>query len=159
MSVIAPPRFVKRGQVFVCDFEACNTSTTSMICYMDENIGHPVCGFTANIKPEIGKCRPVVIVYAHKRTRLALVLPFTTQKPKREIANTLPVPVGVMPGVLARKECWALCDMMQVVNLDRLQPVYFNNITAAHTSFNESRLPMPYFDKILEIIHKVVGKK
>jgi len=63
-----------------------------------------------------------------------------------------------MPGVLAQKECWALCDMMQVVNLCRLQPTYQKKTTAAHTSFGNSRLSAPYFVKIIKTIADIIGK-
>ena len=90
--------------------------------------------------------------------RIALVVPFTTKKPKKETSNTLLVPKGIMPGVLAQKECWALCDMMQVVNLCRLQPTYQKKTTAAHTSFGNSLLPAQYFAKIIKTANNIIGK-
>ena len=70
----------------------------------------------SNIKPEIGKVRPVVIVYPHKRSKLAIVVPFTTKKPYKKKTNALHIPAGIMPGVLGRVECWALCDMPQTIS-------------------------------------------
>jgi len=107
------PNYVKKGQVFMCRFEDCWDRTTSCISTNEAII--------ANIKPEIGKIRPVVVVHPHKRHKLAVVVPFTSQKPLKEDSYTVFVPIGEMPGILAKKECWVLCDMVKVVSLDRLQ--------------------------------------
>jgi uncharacterized protein YifN (PemK superfamily) len=58
----------------------------------------------ASIKPEIGKIRPVVIVYPHKRSKLAIVIPFTTKKPYKKNASALYIPERIMPGVLGRTD-------------------------------------------------------
>ena len=59
--------FVKKSQVLMCQFEDCWDREKSKIIQDHEII--------ENIKPEIGKIRPVVIVYPHKRTKLAVVIP------------------------------------------------------------------------------------
>jgi uncharacterized protein YifN (PemK superfamily) len=154
---INTPRFVKRGQVFICDFEACSTISTGMICFIDKKAKHPSCGFSANIKPEIGKFRPVVVIYPHKRSRLALVAPFTTKKPAKEMINTLHIPAGAMPGILRQKECWALCDILQAVNLNRLQQVYYDKTTSAHQNLKQSYISDKYFLQITEKIRRIIG--
>ena len=135
------PRFVRRAQIFLCDFEACCNKSDCTIC-------HP--GFSANIKPEIGKVRPVVIVRPHKRHRLALAVPFTTQRPTKEVSYTVEIPLGVMPGKLRHNKCWALCDMVSVVNLARLQRVYRQDL-------QESFIGLDYYKEIIAKIHKNIG--
>lgn len=110
--MLNPPSYVKPGQIFMCRFEHCWDSSNARLC-ADKTI-------IANVRPEIGKIRPVIVVYAHKRLRLALVVPFTTQAPLRDVPFTVFISQGAMPGILAKKECWALCDMLKTVSLDRL---------------------------------------
>jgi len=50
----------------MCQFEDCWDRKKSKIIHEHEII--------ANIKPEIGKIRPVVIVYPHKRSKLAIII-------------------------------------------------------------------------------------
>jgi uncharacterized protein YifN (PemK superfamily) len=106
----------------------------------------------ANIKPEIGKIRPVVIVYPHKRSKLAIVIPFTTKKPYKKNANVLHIPAGIMPGVLGRTECWALCDMPQTVCTHRLKTVFSGNKNEYQRRINQadSILPVEFFRQIIE---------
>jgi uncharacterized protein YifN (PemK superfamily) len=134
------PKFVKKAQIFTCRFEICWDIIKEQIARN--------CPFTSNIKPEIGKIRPIVVVHAHKRSRLALVVPFTTRKPMQETASALYIPAGVMPGVLAKRECWALCDMAQTVSLNRLDNVYKNRESNLHLNAKESRLSEKYFTEI-----------
>ena len=135
--------FVKKAQVLMCQFEDCWHNKNGRIVHEAEII--------SNIKPEIGKIRPVVIIYPHKRARLAAVIPFTTKKPVKEILNALRIPAGVMPGVLGRSECWALCDMPETVSLDRLRTVFAGTRDSYHRRFNQaaSVLPPEYFQQII----------
>ena len=135
----------------MCRFEACWDPLKNSVA---KN-----CIFTANVKPEIGKDRPVIVIYAHKRAKLALIIPFTTQTPTEEIINALCIPVGIMPGVLSKKECWALCDMIQVVSIDRLHYIYdgSKDTYKRRLDSNEAFLPMEYFQQITAKIHKVIG--
>jgi uncharacterized protein YifN (PemK superfamily) len=137
------PKFVKHSQVFMCLFEACWDIANSKVANG--------AGYKANISPEIGKMRPVVIVHAHKRNRLAIVVPFTTQKPLKEITKTLYIPTGNMPGVLGKNECWALCDMVQTVSIARLQNVYAGQRNI-HLNPQDSVLPKHYFEAIKTIL-------
>lgn len=125
----------------MCDFELCCEKSTGHFCH---------CDYTSNLKPEIGKIRPIVIIHPHRRHRLAVIIPFTTQKPLKEAVTTLEIPFGKMPGTLAFKECWALCDMIQVVNLDRLKRVYRQKL-------DDVILPQTYFTQIKDKIHSVIG--
>ena len=130
----------------MCKFGAYWDNNNCIIC-TDEKI-------TSNIKPEIGKIRPVVVVHAHKRCKLALVIPFTTKRPEKEVRYTAHVPAGIMPGVLAREECWALCDMVSVVCLDRLENVYSGekNKYARLIKAPDSKISEKYFSEIQKIV-------
>ncbi|MDR2972922.1 MAG: type II toxin-antitoxin system PemK/MazF family toxin [Bacteroidales bacterium] len=105
----------------------------------------------ANIKPEIGKIRPIVIMRPHKYYRLALVIPFTTQNPSKEKFYTAFVPKGVMPGILAKKECWALCDMPKTISLDRLQQPFCGKKNL-RVSYKDILLEKNKFDEICTIV-------
>jgi len=141
------PNYVKSGQVFMCRFEDCWDTVNSRIC-VDTSI-------IANIKPEIGKVRPIVIIHPHKRYRLALVIPFTTQCPQKEKIYTVPVPKGCMPGILAKKECWALCDMLKTVSLDRLQ-LPFCGEKNLHVSYKNTMLENSKFAEIKSILERII---
>jgi uncharacterized protein YifN (PemK superfamily) len=136
--------FVKKSQVLMCQFEDCWNRKESKIVHDHEII--------ANIKPEIGKIRPVVIIYAHKRSKLAIVIPFTTKKPYKKNANALHIPSGIMPGVLGRTECWALCDMPQTICTHRLKTVFSGNKNEYQRRINQadSILPDEFFRQIVE---------
>ena len=136
--------FVKKSQVLMCQFEDCWDRKKSIIIQNHEII--------ANIKPEIGKIRPVVIVYPHKRSKLAIVIPFTTKKPYKKDTNALYIPAGKMPGVLGRTECWALCDMPQTVCTHRLRTVFSGNKNEYQRRINQadSILPSEFFKQIIE---------
>jgi len=140
------PEYVKKGQIFMCRFEVCWHKDKSCIS-TDKSI-------IANIKPEIGKFRPVVIVHFHKRQRLALVVPLTTQTPQKESFYTAFIPKGIMPGILAKKECWALCDMLKAVSLDRLQ-LPFCGRKNLHESFKTTMLDENKFAEITSIVKSI----
>jgi uncharacterized protein YifN (PemK superfamily) len=136
--------FVKRSQVLMCQFEDCWDRKKAKIIQDHEVI--------ANIKPEIGKIRPVVIVYPHKRSKLVIVIPFTTKRPYKKNANAFHIPAGIMPGVLGRCECWALCDMPQTVCTHRLKTVFSGKKNEYQRRINQadSILPDEYFKQIIE---------
>jgi uncharacterized protein YifN (PemK superfamily) len=77
-------------------------------------------------------------------------VPFTTQAPTDEIEKTTHIPAGAMPGVLAKKECWALCDMIEVVSTDRLQEIYSGDWKSNHRRLESkhSVLPQHYYLQI-----------
>jgi uncharacterized protein YifN (PemK superfamily) len=115
----------------------------------------------ATIKPEIGKIRPVVIIYPHKRSRLAIIIPFTTKKPYKTNTNTLHIPAGIMPGVLSRTECWALCDIPQTISTLRLKTVFSGTKNDYHRRINQANsiLPHEYFKQIIEKSAAIIKKK
>jgi len=90
---------------------------------------------------------------------LAIVIPFTTKKPVKEISNTLYIPAKVMPGVLGRTECWALCDMPQTICTDRLRTVFSGNKNKYNRRINQSDsiLPSEYFRQILDKTAKIIN--
>jgi len=136
--------FVKKSQILMCHFEDCWDKNDYKII-QNYNI-------ISNIRPEIGKIRPVVIIYPHKKVKLAIVIPFTTKFPTKAVSNTLYIPIGIMPGILGRSECWALCDMPQTICIDRLRTVYSGIKNNYHRRINQinSILPADYYRKIIE---------
>ena len=135
----------------MCQFEDCWDKKQCQV--INNNI------IISNIKPEIGKIRPIVIIYPHKRIKLAIVIPFTTKKPIKDISNTIHIPAGIMPGVLGRTECWALCDLPQTICIDRLRTVYSgsNNNYFRRINQNDSKLPLEYFKQIIEKSAKLIN--
>ena len=135
----------------MCQFEDCWDKSKSVIV----NSYHII----SNIRPEIGKIRPVVIIYPHKRVKLAIVIPFTTKVPAKDTSNTLHIPTGIMPGVLGRTECWALCDMPQTISINRLKTVYSGNKNDYQRRINQTNsiLPAVYFKQIIEKSIKIIN--
>jgi uncharacterized protein YifN (PemK superfamily) len=130
----------------MCRFEDCWNKDLACV--------HTDTSIISNIKPEIGKIRPVVVIHPHKRHRIAIVVPFTTQKPQKENFYTICIPAGIMPGILAKKECWALCDMLKAVSLDRLQ-LPFCGKKNLHESFNTTMLKNDTFIEICSIVKSI----
>ncbi|MDR0304212.1 MAG: type II toxin-antitoxin system PemK/MazF family toxin [Chitinispirillales bacterium] len=141
------PNYVKKGQIFMCRFEDCWNKINSCIDTNESII--------ANIKPEIGKIRPVLVIHPHKRHKLAVVVPFTTKKPRKESSYTVFIPMGIMPGILSEKECWALCDMVKVVSLDRLQ-VPFRRKRDSHNGINITTLGEDRINEICNIVRNIL---
>ena len=135
----------------MCQFEDCWDKKQCQVINNNEII--------SNIKPEIGKIRPVVIIYPHKRIKLAIVIPFTTKKPVNDLSNILYIPAGIMPGVLGRTECWALSNMPQTICIDRLRTVYSGSKNNYFRRINQkdSKLPPEYFKQIIEKSAKLIN--
>ena len=153
MQVVNPHdtvNFVKKSQVLMCHFEDCWDKINSKVIQGKDTI--------ATIKPEIGKIRPVVIIYPHKRSRLAIVIPFTTKKPYKKNTNALHIPAGIMPGVLSRAECWALCDIPITISTLRLKTIFSGTKNNYHRRINQtaSSLPPEYFQQIIEISASII---
>jgi uncharacterized protein YifN (PemK superfamily) len=130
----------------MCRFEDCWNKGESCV-YTDKSI-------IANIKPEIGKIRPIVVIYSHKQHRIALVVPFTTKEPQKGNLYTVFIPKGVMPGILAKKDCWALCDMLKSVSLSRLQ-LPFSGEKNLRETFKSTMLEKDKFNEICLISKNV----
>ena len=77
------------------------------------------CDFKGTIAPEINKKRPVVIVSKHRHnSKLVTVIPLSTTRPTT-IAN-YQHQLLVNPLTGNNDECWAKCDMIYTVSIDRL---------------------------------------
>jgi uncharacterized protein YifN (PemK superfamily) len=139
-------RFVKKGHILMCSFESVWDDV--------ELAGIRHCQYLANVTPEIGKVRPILVVRSHKRCSSAIVVPFTTQPPKHEVKQTLHIPKNTLPGVLAKKECWALCDFTTNVSLKRLNQVYSGKKNL-HVPLNKSFLLEEYFNQIRGILNSM----
>jgi uncharacterized protein YifN (PemK superfamily) len=139
MSQNSPVNFIDKKQVFICDFDACGDSAREKV---------NLTPYTASVKPEIWKKRPVVILRKPRHVFRALVVPFTTKTPWEKDLSVC-VPLGAMPGVLAKKECWALCNMVQDVSIQRLENVYRDGKTRYWLKAKQSCLPDKYFAEIM----------
>jgi len=133
----------------MCKFEDCWDNNNSRVC-ADKSI-------TANITPEIGKTRPVVIIRPYKRNRQAVIVPFTTKPPQKESIYTAFMPSGSMPGILAKKECWALGDMPKTVSLDRLQRPLSGNKNLC-VEYSAAILNNTKFIEILSALRKALSE-
>lgn len=84
-----------------------------------------MCDFAGFIEPEMVKTRPVVVLAKHKHNaKLVTVVPLSTTEPfvlgghhHRMTVNPLPDKVDIA--------CWAKCDMVYTVSLDRLDRYKF----------------------------------
>ena len=70
----------------------------------------------------------------------------------KENTHALHIPAGIMPGVLGRTECWALCDMPQTVCTHRLKTVFSGKKNEYQRRINQadSILPADFFMQIIE---------
>jgi len=78
------------------------------------------CDFTGFRAPEMSKRRPVIVLRAHKRNRrLVYVVPLSTTPPEPMQPYHYHFRCSpAAPGSAA--ECWAKCDMLALVSIDRL---------------------------------------
>ena len=80
------------------------------------------CDFRGYIAPEMVKRRPVVVVARHKENmQLVSVVPLSTTRPDRMQAYHHHFAENPMPGAVGG--CWAKCDMVATVSLQRLDLV------------------------------------
>lgn len=102
-----------------------------------------MCDFRGYVVPEMVKVRPVVVIARNRKNRqLVTVVPLSTTQPTaledyhHELsANPLPGKAGI--------RCWAKCDMIATVALDRL-----DRYKIARGQFVVPMLPATDFDGI-----------
>jgi uncharacterized protein YifN (PemK superfamily) len=100
--LMALPYLPKQGEILVCDFE-------------DSAIG-----------AEMVKRRPVVVVSRHDahRSQLCTVVSLSTTAPTTPKAWHYHMPHLKVTGWSADDGCWAKCDMLATVSLQRLNKPY-----------------------------------
>lgn len=80
-----------------------------------------ICDFNGFIAPEMVKSRPVVILRKHKHnSRLVTVVPLSTTPPSDPGPHHVLLPCFPPK---ANQNCWAKCDMIYTVSLDRLDRI------------------------------------
>jgi uncharacterized protein YifN (PemK superfamily) len=77
------------------------------------------------VPPEIWKKRQVVVV-SHGAGGTCLVVPFSTEAPRRPRGYHHRIPVGTYPFFEMEKDSWVKADMMEAVSYDRLDRVQIN---------------------------------
>lgn len=85
-----------------------------------------ICNFATGFKaPEMIKTRPVIVVSPRPRFKkqLCIVVPLSTTAPVPVEAHHYCLDPSSLPGVLAKRQTWAKCDMIATVSLDRLDRV------------------------------------
>lgn len=79
-----------------------------------------MCSFEGFVEPEMVKRRPVVVIARNKgNCRLVTVVPLSTTEPDFEEAYHYQLPTNPVPAYAA-KRCWAKCDMVATVSIERM---------------------------------------
>lgn len=79
-----------------------------------------MCDFSGNIIPEMVKVRPVVILAKHPvNSKLVTVIPLSTTAPTKMEPHHHQMSENPLPDK-THITCWAKCDMISTVSLDRL---------------------------------------
>lgn len=92
--------FPKPGMVLICDFET---------------------GFQP---PEMVKKRRVIVLSPHRLTaQMATVVPVSTTVPAPEMAHHARFEAAAYPFFHQDKPCWAKCDIIHTISLERLDRI------------------------------------
>lgn len=93
-----------------------------------------ICDFTGSILPEMNKKRPVVVVSKHPdNSKLVTVVPVSTTAPTSLKGYHYEFPNNPLPD--KTEVCWAKCDMVYTISIDRLSQYVSkdsNNIKKTH---------------------------
>jgi uncharacterized protein YifN (PemK superfamily) len=80
-----------------------------------------MCDFHGFVEPEMVKTRPVVVLARHKRnSRLVTVVPLSTTAPTIQEDHHHELSENPLPDKPNYVSCWAKCDMVVTVSIDRL---------------------------------------
>jgi len=78
-----------------------------------------ICDFSGFVAPEMIKIRPVVVVAKHRHNKkLVTVVPLSTTEPYPLQHYHYAMPINPLPDTTS--SCWAKCDMIYTVSIDRL---------------------------------------
>ena len=79
-----------------------------------------MCDFSGFKEPEMVKVRPVVVLAKHKHNgRLVTIVPLSTTEPFVAEKHHHQMSINPLPDK-AHITCWAKCDMVYTVSIDRL---------------------------------------
>lgn len=79
-----------------------------------------MCSFDGFVEPEMVKRRPVVVIARNRgNNKLVTIVPLSTTEPDEMADHHYKLPINPVPASQG-KTCWAKCDMMTTVSIDRM---------------------------------------
>ena len=114
-----------------------------------------ICDFRGYVVPEMVKVRPVVVIARNRKNRkLVTVVPLSTTAPGEPDAHHHELSGNPLPG-RERRTCWAKCDMIATVSLDRLDRVKV--VRAGRREYVSPMLPEVDFEAIRAAVGNALG--
>jgi len=111
-----------------------------------------MCDFKGYVVPEMVKVRPVVVVARNRKNRkLVTVVPLSTTAPDALEDHHHELSANPLPGK-GQITCWAKCDMLATVSLDRL-----DRYKVGRGQYVTPDLPKPDFDAICRGVVNALG--
>jgi uncharacterized protein YifN (PemK superfamily) len=111
-----------------------------------------MCDFKGYVVPEMVKIRPVVVVARNRKNRkLVTVVPLSTTAPDALEDHHHELGANPLPG-RERITCWAKCDMLATVSVDRL-----DRYKVGRGQFVTPSLPQADFDAICRAVVNALG--
>lgn len=110
-----------------------------------------ICDYRGFVVPEMVKVRPVVVIARNRRNRrLVTVVPLSTTEPDRLEVHHHALARNPLPG-RERISCWAKCDMLTTVSLERL-----DRYKVGRGQFAVPMLPVADFEAIRRAVAKAL---
>lgn len=87
-----------------------------------------ICNFKGLIEPEMIKIRPVIVISKHPHhPKLVTIIPLSTTEPKPLRDYHYAMPSNPLPD--KQIQCWAKCDMIYTVSIERLDRYKTKDLT------------------------------
>ena len=110
-----------------------------------------MCDFAGYVIPEMVKVRPVVVLARNRKNRqLVTVVPLSTTAPTAVADHHHELTANPLPGRGAFR-CWAKCDMVATVSLNRL-----DQVRTGKRQYVVPQLAAPDFEAIQQAIQQAV---
>jgi mRNA interferase MazF len=122
------------------------------------------CDFKGFITPEMVKKRPVIVVSPKERRHKSLcaVVPLSASAPcSNEIHTSIKIalPSEFKKREWFQKDCWAKCDIINTVCLERLDLIYLGRDTAGKRIYSYIKIEDETLNAIREIVcRSIIGK-
>ncbi|WP_228761098.1 MULTISPECIES: type II toxin-antitoxin system PemK/MazF family toxin [Pseudomonas aeruginosa group] len=114
-----------------------------------------ICSFDGYIAPEMVKARPVVVIRRHKHnSKLVTVVPLSTTAPEILEDHHVELPCYV-PGQSA--VCWAKCDMVYTVSIERLDRCKVRNRHGGGRSYQIFTMNHEHFSAVKKAVSIALG--
>lgn len=89
-----------------------------------------MCDFVGFVEPEMVKKRPIVVIARNKKNnKLVTIVPLSTTAPDTLELHHYKLPFNPVP-MQNGKPCWAKCDMISTISIDRLDRLKRNGARA-----------------------------